>query len=64
MDANDFYKSDEPVDKIVQAFERGEKGLTGRPTWSVTTYLAAATPRTTNLFEKLSNKTTKELPAH
>ena len=37
----DFYEEDEPVEKIVAAFERGEKGLTGRPTWARTEFLSA-----------------------
>ncbi|MFB9882970.1 hypothetical protein ACFFMN_34065 [Planobispora siamensis] len=32
MNANDFYEDDEPVEKIVAAFERGEKRLTKQPT--------------------------------
>jgi hypothetical protein len=27
----DFYEDDEPVEKIREAFDRGEKGLTGPP---------------------------------
>jgi hypothetical protein len=29
---DDFYEEDEPVEKIVAAFERGRNGVTGRPT--------------------------------
>ena len=29
MDADEFYEDDEPVAKIIDAFERGTKGLTG-----------------------------------
>jgi hypothetical protein len=28
---SDFYEEDEPVEKIIAAFERGEKGVTARP---------------------------------
>lgn len=31
MSANDFYEEDEPVQDILQAFERGEKRVTRRP---------------------------------
>jgi hypothetical protein len=31
MDADDFYEDDEPVEKIMAAFERGEKGVTASP---------------------------------
>lgn len=29
MDPNGFYEDDEPIDEIVAAFQRGEKGVTG-----------------------------------
>ena len=28
---SEFYEEDEPVEKVVAAFERGEKGVTARP---------------------------------
>ncbi|BCJ64833.1 hypothetical protein [Polymorphospora rubra] len=60
---DEFFEPDEPVDKITKAFERGEKGLTGRTTWSATSYLKL--PASVGLvLENLSNKTTRELPAH
>jgi hypothetical protein len=31
MDSDDFYEDDEPLEEIVAAFERGEKGLTAPP---------------------------------
>ena len=37
----DFYEDDEPVEKVWEAFDRGEKGLTAPPpnawTWNVLT---------------------------
>src|SRR6266498_1737315 len=37
---SEFYEDDEPVAKIVEAFERGEKGLTAPPpSWGHTEYL-------------------------
>ncbi|WP_422737052.1 hypothetical protein ACN263_26935 [Micromonospora sp. WMMD729] len=61
--SDEFYESDEPLDKIKNAFDRGEKGHTGRATWSVTSYLKL--PASVGLVvDHLSNKTTRELPAH
>jgi hypothetical protein len=31
MDPDSFYEDDEPVEEILAAFERGEKGVTKRP---------------------------------
>lgn len=28
---NDFYEDDEPIEEVLAAFERGEKGVTRRP---------------------------------
>jgi hypothetical protein len=39
MDANDFYEDDEPVEKIVEVFERGEKFLTTPPSLGRTQHL-------------------------
>jgi hypothetical protein len=43
---NDFYEDDEPVDKIVQRFEQGEKSVTAAPGRGNNAYL--------NLFGLLS----------
>jgi hypothetical protein len=59
----DFYEDDEPVEHVIQAFERGEKGLTGRATWSDTSYFRLP-GRVEKLLNNLSNKSTRELPAH
>ncbi|MDG4791049.1 hypothetical protein O7626_41380 [Micromonospora sp. WMMD1102] len=64
MASNDeFYEADEPVDKIIEAFNRGEKGVTGRPTWSNTSYLKLP-GRVEQIISNLTNKSTRELPAH
>lgn len=58
--SDDFYEPDEPVDKIISAFESGEKGVTGHPTWSGTSYLTVARP-IEQKFDSLANKSTREL---
>jgi hypothetical protein len=35
MDSDDFYEDDEPVEEIMAAFERGEKGVTAPPSHGV-----------------------------
>jgi hypothetical protein len=60
---NDFYESDEPVEKVMMAFERGEKGLTDRPTWSGNSYFRLPGP-IDQFLQKVTNKSTVELPAH
>jgi len=60
---DDFYEDDEPVDHVMRAFEQGEKGLTGRATWSDTSYFRLP-GRVENILIKLTNKSTRELPAH
>ena len=59
---DDFYESDEPVDDVIRAFERGEKGVTGRVTWSNTSFLKIP-GWVGRLRDNLTNKSTKELPA-
>lgn len=38
--SNDFYEDDEPVEKIIAAFAKGEKHETGRPVNGRNYYLA------------------------
>lgn len=60
---DDFYEPDESVDQVVSAFERGEKGVTGRPTWSTTSYFQLPV-RIEQVLQHFNNKSTRELPAH
>jgi hypothetical protein len=60
---DDFYEPDEPVEHVIQAFERGEQGVTGRVTWSYTDNLKIP-GRFGRLIGNLANKSTKELHAH
>jgi hypothetical protein len=40
----EFYEDDEPVEKILDAFERGQKGITARPVRGWTRYLSVSRP--------------------
>ncbi|MFI6508468.1 hypothetical protein ACIBCT_12755 [Streptosporangium sp. NPDC050855] len=42
MDANEFYEDDEPVEKIVAAFERGEKRVTKHPSRGFNAHITLA----------------------
>lgn len=39
--AEGFYEDDEPVEDVVAAFERGDKGVTEKPTRGVQKYFTA-----------------------
>jgi hypothetical protein len=43
-EASDFFEPDEPVEKIITAFERGEKGRTRPPAQGRTAYLVVGAP--------------------
>jgi hypothetical protein len=59
---DDFYEPDEPVEEILKAFERGEKGLTASVAWAKTEYLKL--PGLSGLGRiatRYSNKSTPQL---
>ena len=41
---SEFYEADEPVEKVIEAFERGQKGVTARPVRGWTEYLTVNRP--------------------
>ncbi len=56
---HDFFETDEPVDKIVSAFQRGEKGRTGLEAGR-NRYLPSPVDRNT-LLTNYPTATTKQL---
>jgi hypothetical protein len=62
---SEFYEDDEPVAKIAEAFERGEKGLTAPPpSWGHTEYLLLGGLGITGFLHQTDNDTLGERLRH